>query len=178
MDRRLFLQFPIVFAGITAFAQTQTSSRPNKGFKVESGADRFNSEIHFLANSMRCMVSAKDTNGDVCIFHNTIGSGPYLHYHYSQDEWFYVLKGQFQFKVGNDLFMAKEGDSVFGPRGVPHCFANIGGEGQLLAVYQPAGSIEAFFKEGSTMKNPTPQQLKEMSRRHGIEIIGPPLKAG
>jgi mannose-6-phosphate isomerase-like protein (cupin superfamily) len=176
MDRRLFLQFPVVIAGLAAGVQNNVSDRPNKGFIVAAGKDRFNEEIHFLSNRMLCKVSAKDTDGDVCIFHNIIASGPYLHYHYSQDEWFFVLKGKFQFKVGEETFMAQEGDSVFGPRKIPHAFANIGEAGHLLAVYQPAGSIEEFFKEGSKMKSPTPMELKEMSRRHGIEIVGPPLK--
>jgi mannose-6-phosphate isomerase-like protein (cupin superfamily) len=71
-------------------------------------------------------VSAKDTDGDVCIFHNTIAGGPFLHYHYSEDEWFFVLKGKFQFKVGEEIFMASEGDSIFGPKMIPYAFANIG----------------------------------------------------
>jgi mannose-6-phosphate isomerase-like protein (cupin superfamily) len=175
MNRRLFLQFPLIAGSLTAIAQNKLSDRPNKGFKVEAGKDRFNEEIHFLANRMQCKLSAKDTDGDVCIFHNTIAGGPFLHYHYSQDEWFLVLKGKFMFKVGEETFTAMEGDSIFGPRMVPHGFANIGDEGQLMAMYQPAGSIEEFFKEGSKMKSPTPQELKEMSRRHGIEIVGPPL---
>jgi len=176
MNRRLFLQFPLLAGSLSYIAQNKGSDRPNKGFKVEAGKDRFNEEIHFLANRMQCKISAKDTDGDVCIFYNTIAGGPYLHYHYAQDEWFYVLKGKFQFKVGDETFMAQEGDSIFGPRMVPHGFANIGDAGQLLAMYQPAGTIEEFFKEGSKMKSPTPQELKEMSRRHGIEIVGPPIK--
>ena len=34
--------------------------------------------------------------------------GPPLHYHYTQDEWFYILKGDFLFKIGDVTFTLKE----------------------------------------------------------------------
>jgi quercetin dioxygenase-like cupin family protein len=47
--------------------------------------------------------------------------------------------------VGEDVFRLNAGDSVFGPRNVPHAFANVSDTGRLMIVYQPAGTIEQFF---------------------------------
>jgi len=74
--------------------------------------------------------------------------GPSHHYHFDQDELWYVLQGEFLIKVGDTIHHAKAGDTVFGPRLVPHSFAKIGEvEGKLLMTFQPAGKMEEFFKK-------------------------------
>ena len=40
------------------------------------------------------------------------GNGPGLHKHASQDEWWYVLEGEFVFQVGEQKFRANAGASV------------------------------------------------------------------
>jgi len=47
-----------------------------------------------------------------------------LHYHYTQDEWFYILKVHFLFKIGDVKFTLKAGGSAFGPRVGPHALQN------------------------------------------------------
>ena len=78
--------------------------------------------------------------------------------------------------MGEDVFRLKAGDSVFGPRNVPHAFANVSDTGRLIIVYQPAGAIEQFFLNGSRLANPSPADLQAHYRAHGLEIVGPPLK--
>jgi uncharacterized cupin superfamily protein len=89
-----------------------------------------------------------------------------------------VLEGEFQIKVGDELYTAKRGDSVFGPRGIPHCFAKVGeGDGRLLMLYQPAGKMEAYFKavsEGVVAKM-TPAEQDAFRKAHGFERVGPAL---
>jgi mannose-6-phosphate isomerase-like protein (cupin superfamily) len=53
--------------------------------------------------------------------------GPALHVHYSQDEWFYVIKGEFIAKIGEEQLHLKAGDSAFAPRKIPHNSRNGGG---------------------------------------------------
>jgi len=44
--------------------------------------------------------------------------------------------------------LLKAGDSAFAPRKIPHAFAKINeGEGQILVLFQPAGSMEDFFEQ-------------------------------
>jgi oxalate decarboxylase/phosphoglucose isomerase-like protein (cupin superfamily) len=107
--------------------------------------------------------------------------GPALHRHHSQDEWFYVIRGEFIVRVGDVSFTLHPGDSAFAPRKIPHASAMISeGEGQMLLLYQPAGSMEKFFLQLSKMgkENLGNQQaaLTRLFEEHGMEVIGPPLK--
>jgi hypothetical protein len=75
----------------------------------------------------------------------------------------------------------KAGDSAFTPRKVPHAFAKISeGEAQMLVLFQPAGTMEDFFKQMSKPGKDIPknqeQTLKKLWATHGMEIVGPPLQ--
>lgn len=136
---------------------------------------RFLMEIFFIA---RCQ--GKDTDGDLYIFESTRDKegGPPLHYHYNQDEWWFILSGEFLVKIGEQTYTAKAGDSVFGPRGVPHTFSKVGeGEGRLIILFQPAGKMEEFFKavsEGIVGKM-NEDERNAFRKAHGFEHVGPPL---
>ncbi len=183
MKRRLFLQFPLVAAALSLDKKDISMQQKQKGFSVEAGKDRFDDSLLFMGGKFDCKVSGKDTNGNLCIY-DTVRiekGGPGLHYHYEQDEWFFVKKGEFIVKVGDDTFHLKAGDSAFGPRMIPHAFAKVNeGEAQLLVLFQPAGTMEEFFHEASKInKNVTAnfeKDFKELSRKHGMEVVGPPLK--
>ena len=155
-----------------------STGRSGKGFHVAAGIDRFGAELFYLNGRFDCKVSARDTEGDLCIYDTfrTARGGPPLHIHHDQDEWFFVREGQFVFQVGDDTFELKPGDSVFGPRKVPHAFVNVTETGTLMIVYQPAGTIEQFFLDGSRFSAaPTSTELQALYRKHSLEIVGPPL---
>ena len=107
--------------------------------------------------------------------------GAVFHYHRFQDEWFYVIRGEFIVRVGDDTFKLRPGDSAFAPRKIPHAFATTSeGEGQMLVLFQPAGSMEDFFLKvsrlGKGVRNNMDTELKRLFEEHGMEIVGPPLK--
>jgi quercetin dioxygenase-like cupin family protein len=106
-----------------------------------------------------------------------VKGGPPLHIHRSQDEWFYVIQSEFIAQVGDERFQLSPGDSIFGPRQIPHTFAHVGdGEGKMIVAYQPAGSMEDFFREQSKLNGtPSPEETQRMYRAHGLELVGPPL---
>ena len=54
-----------------------------------------------------------------------IGEGPNLHLH-PYDEIFHILEGTAEFTVGENKFIAKEGDLVIGPANIPHAYKNVG----------------------------------------------------
>jgi mannose-6-phosphate isomerase-like protein (cupin superfamily) len=153
--------------------------RSSKPFRVAAESDWFGAALLYLNGRFDCKVSAKDTGGDLCIYDTfrTTRGGPPLHFHHDQDEWFFVREGEFIFQIGDDTFRLKAGDSIFGPRRVPHAFANITEKGTLMIAYQPAGTIEQFFLDGSLLTTPpTPVELQALFRKHRLEIVGPPLK--
>ncbi len=101
--------------------------------------------------------------------------GPARHLHYDQDEWFYVLEGDFEFEIGADKFTLNPGDSVLAPGKIPHVWAYKGGScGRVLVEFSPAGKMEAFFRE-VTKANAMPPQDPALWKAHGMELLGPPL---
>jgi mannose-6-phosphate isomerase-like protein (cupin superfamily) len=183
MKRRNFLQLPLAAAALSLTAEAVLPDRPQQGFKVESGKARYQEELLVMGGRFQCKVSSKDTGGDLCIYDTfrDAKGGPALHIHHEQDEWFYAVKGEFLFRVGDDTFNLRPGDSAFGPRKVLHTFAKVSdGPGQMLIVWQPAGSMEDFFYQMSTMTRNIPANpqivLRQLFESHGMEVVGPPLK--
>lgn len=171
-----FLTVPITLA-----AKSLTKKRIDKGIKVDAGKDRFDESISLHEGDIFfCKVSTKDTDGDLYIFESIRGKkgGPPLHYHFEQDEWWYILEGEFLFKVGDDTFTAKAGDSVFGPRMVPHAFAKINeGPSKLLMAFQPAGKMEKHFKAVSkgAYSKMTNEERDKFQQGNGFKVVGPAL---
>jgi len=124
-------------------------------------------------------VSGSDTNGQMVVFETTSspGEGPRLHRHLEQDEWWYVLEGEFVFQVGEEKFRVPTGGSVFGPRRVPHSFISVGNvPGRMIISFQPAGQMEEFFVEYakvSAARAAGQQPARFDDARYGLETVGP-----
>jgi quercetin dioxygenase-like cupin family protein len=101
--------------------------------------------------------------------------GPPHHIHPHQDEWFYVIEGEFLFEVGHDRVMLRPGGSILAPRNLPHAWAFVGNNGgRMLISYTPAGKMEAFFRE-VTKGNSMPAQDKALFEQFDLILTGPPL---
>jgi len=179
--KTLLLTGTTLIKPFSMLAQAISLKRVDKGFHVEAGKDRFNKPITlFEGDTFYTKISSNDSDKDIYVFESTRvkEGGPSLHYHFEQDEFWYIVKGEFLFKVGEETFTAREGDTVFGPRKVPHAFAKIGeGEAKLLMFFQPAGKMEEFFKKISegVAKNMTVEQQNKFREEHGLKSVGPPL---
>jgi DNA-binding transcriptional MerR regulator len=163
------------------------------GFSVAAGKDRFNEQIKLggLGGEPNdCKVSGKDTDGAMCVFEFTGASGGPPHLHHDQDEWIYVVEGEFEFHVGNKRFHLSACESVFMPRKVAHMWGCVSGKpGKIINVYQPAGTMEEFFRElgkppkdlitaeQMVEKTYTEEQVKSLCRlfeAHGMDLLPPP----
>ncbi len=145
---------------------------------IAAGSDRFGTPMQFLNGRFDVKVSATDTGGAMAVF-DTIRDapgGPPVHVHDAQDEWFLVLEGAVLFRVGERFFRAGPGDSVFGPRGMPHAFRVLTVPARMVLVFQPAARIETFFASGMTLGAAGTAAFDELSLEHGIRNIAPPLQ--
>ena len=142
---------------------------------VPSRSDRFGEQRGLGISVMDFKLATADTEGAVFIIENSFREkgGPPRHMHHEQDEWFYALEGEFQFEIGQERFILHAGDSVLGPRRVPHVWT-CAGVGRILIVFTPAGKMEAFFRE-ITKANAMPAQDPALWRFHGMELLGPPF---
>ena len=152
----------------------------NATIHVPAGADRFQ-VVHqaFGLKPIDFKVSSKDTNGRFFIIEQTNSrlGGPPRHTHHEQEEWFYVLEGEYVIEVGETSYRLGAGDCVLAPRGVPHVWACAGsGHGRILITFQPAGQMEAFFEESTQLDTlPPKEELLSLFSRHGMTVVGPPL---
>lgn len=153
------------------------------GFSVGAGKDRFDEGIKLGGEPNDCKVSGKDTDGAMCVFEFTGGGGGPRHLHHEQDEWIYIVEGEFKFKIGEKEFRAGAGASVFIPRKVPHAWACVSGKpGKIIDTYQPAGKMEEFFRELGKYHGKPPvhealtlDQLRQLFDDHGMKMAGPPM---
>src|SRR5918997_5201744 len=130
---------------------------------VPAGRTRFRRqhEIRLTRTLIDIKVSTLDTDGALSVAEITSlhTGGPARHLHHDQEEWFYVLEGQYIIEVGEERYELSPGDSVLAPRKVTHVWAHVGeGTGRLIAGLQPAGEIEAFFDELAALGS-TPERV-------------------
>src|SRR5512135_835415 len=146
---------------------------------VKAGEDRYGQKRGLGIDTIDFKVTSSESSGVfvVEITMHTKG-GPVRHVHYNQDEWWYVVTGEFVVEIGQERFVLGEGDSVWGPRGVPHAWANVSFAGaKMVAQVSPAGQLEAFFLE-TTKTNQLPGVDSELFRKYGFDVVGPPLPIG
>lgn len=177
MQRRSFLSLAITAASAVAYGQSFLPNDTSLIHPVLSGEDRLD-EAHGLGiTSIAFKVLTLDTNGELFIVeHNTRQKGgPPRHIHPRQDEWFYVIEGEFLFEVGHDRVTLRPGGSILAPRNLPHAWAFVGNHGgKMLISYTPAGKMEAFFRE-VTKSNSMPPQDKALFEKFDLILTGPPL---
>ncbi len=155
-------------------------SKIHKAHYVSAGRDRFRGKREVYGSRViDTKVSALDTDGGLFISEivDVEKGGPARHLHPEQEEWFYVLEGEYIIEVGDERYELGPGDSVLAPRKVAHVWAHVGeGTGRLIAALQPAGEIEAFFEDLAKLGS-TPQReaLSRAFSSHGLELVGPPL---
>lgn len=134
--------------------------------------------VNILGTAMLIRLHGRDTNGVVSAVetHDVPGGGPPPHIHHREDETFQILEGEYEFTVAGKAILAKQGDTLFAPRGIPHTYRYVGKTpGRLMTVITPAG-FEGFFEEIGAM-SPQQQQdiprVMEITKKFGLEILPP-----
>lgn len=184
MKRKSFLTTVFALVPFSIFALSfKNRNRTKQGFKVNSDEARFG--VHFkmkgvTLNLLDIKISSKDTDGDIAVFEQngfTHKGGPPLHLHLYQDEYFYIINGEYLFQVGDEKFQMKSGDTIFLPRSIPHAFVQLSDTGKVLVSYLPAGKMEDFFKTtDSWSSSPTKEEIEKAFEVHEMKIVGPPLQ--
>ena len=156
----------------------------NNGFKVNAGEARFGEHFKMKGvtlNILDIKISSADTANDLAMFEQTgltPNGGPPLHIHPFQDEWFYVIEGEYLFQVGDDKYQMKSGDTIFLPRNIQHAFLQLTEKGKMIVSYMPAGKMEAFFKVTDKWTSPpTKEEIAKVFSDHDMKVVGAPLTA-
>jgi mannose-6-phosphate isomerase-like protein (cupin superfamily) len=183
MERRSFLHgissiLPIAALQEMLARHVEARNAPNQApalHIVGAGQDRFDHpHTTGFSTGMLFKVSATDTNGALFVMEHThlTPGGPPLHLHLQQEEWFYVMAGDVAFQVGDRRINLKAGESLLGPRQIPHTFSSVGpGPARMLIAFCPAGKMEQYFHEVEA--NPRRNADPEFWKSCEMELLGP-----
>ncbi|MGD0798852.1 MAG: cupin domain-containing protein [Acidobacteriaceae bacterium] len=181
MKRRSFLRsaaaaLPAASFSALSLAQSIAAQRHDAPHFVSSGQDR-QGEAHSLGfSTILFKVLPRETSGNLFVIeHKDLGhGGPPVHLHLHQEEWFYVMEGEVLFQVGDTRHTLRAGESLLGPRGVPHGFAGVGENlAHMIIAFSPAGKMEAFFREAAVPNGP--KMDAALFARFDMQYVGPPL---
>src|SRR3569833_1269455 len=151
MKRRSFLKSAAAMLPAAGFDPMSIAEMPTREQEhvIEAGHDRLGEAHSRGYSSILFKVLPRETsNGLFVLEHmNLVESGPPLHMHPHQEEYFYLISGEVRFALGNERLTLKAGDSVLGPRGIPHSFAaGMGKPSLLLIAFTPAGKMVEFLR--------------------------------
>jgi cupin superfamily acireductone dioxygenase involved in methionine salvage len=97
--------------------------------------------------------------------------------HHQQDEWLYILAGEFVAEVGGKRMRLKPGDSLLMPMKVPHRWtvaqaAHCG----AIHLYSPAGLMEMEWAPLARDEDPKKVEARKAEfEKHGLTLLGGPL---
>lgn len=98
-------------------------------------------------------ITGEQTGGAVAVAEHVLQPkqlGAPFHTHRREHEISYVLEGTITVQIGEEIFDAGPGTTLFKPRGIPHAFWNSRDEGaRFVEVFVPAG-FEHYFEELSS----------------------------
>lgn len=145
--------------------------------------------LWFLNGRLTIRRSAGTAPDGVAIIEQLLpnGDSPPLHMHEHEDEVFHILEGVVRFQVGSAEVVAQAGETLIGPKGVPHSFRVESPRARMLTL-TVGGDFEGMVREMSRPAGeglPTPTEpgpelieaLRAACARHNIAILGPPLAA-
>ena len=104
--------------------------------------------VYFDVGIGSVCLSGEDTGGKYCLIEAGLapGMGVPRHTHTREDEVYYVLSGELEVTVGNEVFILRQGDTLIAPRDIPHQLRNSGStENHYLLMFSPSG-FEGFLK--------------------------------
>lgn len=89
------------------------------------------------------------------MIHQMPGSGNRPHWHPDMDEWWVVLKGEVEWRAGNDApFRAKRGDIAFVEAGKSHAIDTVGDESSIRLAVTTPDVIHYYLDDPSAPRPP------------------------
>src|SRR5215472_1860843 len=111
INRRTLL-YAFGLASVTSVLPRQANAAGRVAV-AKPGDNRFSFASAAQAKASPCKASSEDTAGACSIFElNALPrSGPFLHVHHREDEWYYVLDGEFLFRAAGEEYRLLTGGS-------------------------------------------------------------------
>jgi quercetin dioxygenase-like cupin family protein len=128
---------------------TITHATTSKGFTIPAGDGE---RTWIVADTMTFKATGENTGGKLVLLENLTapGGGPPPHIHTREDEFFYVLDGTFEIRIGDQVHAVDRGGFAYVPRGTVHNFRNTAETPSRILVGFTPGGIEGFFREAGS----------------------------
>jgi mannose-6-phosphate isomerase-like protein (cupin superfamily) len=124
-----------------------TTSTPTvTGYSLAAGDGE---RIWIVGDTMALKATGDTTAGHLVLLENLTspGGGPPPHIHTREDEFWYVVDGTFDIRIGDQVHSLGPGGFAYAPRGTVHNFRNTADTpSRILVGFTPAG-MEGFFRE-------------------------------
>lgn len=143
--------------------------------------------LWIVGDDMEIKATGEDTGGQLALFDIVArpGGGPPPHTHANEDEFWYVVEGEFEILQGDRTVRLGPGGYAYVPRGMLHRFENVGDQdARVLVGFTPAG-MEGFFRaagtpavEGGTPPPLGPEEIersRQAALEHGMEVRWPEM---
>ena len=178
IPRRSFLKSVAAAAPSAALqhliAQSRSASPAAALHPVGVGQDVLGHPHSLGFSTLAFKVAAAQTAGNLFIIEHTHlmpQTGPPLHLHFAQEEWFYVMEGKVIFQVGEQRVQVHAGESILGPRRVAHTFSALEAPARMLISFAPAGNMEQYFIDSSA--HPSLAPTRDFINRYEMQWLGP-----
>ena len=134
----------------------------------------------FGQRPVRVLVESAAAEGGIAVFEGSPEPGgpvPPPHRHHAYEEVFYILEGEMEFRLDDEVVRAGAGAAIAVPRGVAHSFANPGpGAARMLVMLSPAHAlalVEGHAALVSAGGPPDPVKLQALYAQHYSELLEP-----
>src|ERR687894_1795604 len=157
-----------------------THTTTNVGYGVAAGEGE---RIWIVADTMTLKATGDTTGGSLVLLENLTvpGGGPPPHAHTREDEFWYVIDGTFEIRIGEEVHTLGPGGFAYAPRGTVHNFRNTADTPSRVLVGFTPGGMEGFFRESgrpAVDDGPAPALDEEEVRRtvaaapkYGVEAV-------
>ena len=133
-------------------------------------------KVTLAGQPLAFLVTGEDTS-HTSMFEWTVppGFSTGLHVHRVQEETFYVLDGECEWRIGGRTIRAAPGAYVFIPPGVPHDIANVSDRpARMIMTVSPPGH-EHYFEELARLvvdgRKPDPAAIGDLRARYDTDQL-------
>jgi len=149
--------------GVGTPAQPGVCCLPPQGLQPQVIGVNEGQAFTVLGMPVRMVLSSAQTGGAMMLFEQSAkpGQGVPMHIHEDEDEVFRVLEGQVRVTVNKAVTIAKPGDTVFGPRLIPHDWSVFGDKpAKILVAVLPGTGFETMLLDLSQLPPGPPDMAK------------------
>ncbi len=134
-------------------------------------------ELHAYGDVLSVLLNGEQTGNTLTVMFDVTppGGGPPPHVHHREDEFFLVVEGRISYFAEGQWTEVGVGGVVYLPRGVTHCYRNVGETPSKHWILTTPSGFEHFFAasaaEFAKPGAPDMPRLIEIAREHGIDYV-------